>query len=200
MKLTLSVRSFQVPPTPLTCAWPPSFPSVPTSRATRVTSEANEESWSTMVLMVSVSSRISPLTARAIFFKASPFATAVVTTATLSTWIVRFAAIWSAVPVRAAEHSFGADLAADARHFRGAGGELVHHGVNEFCRSQEFSRERTSFDFQSHRLRKITLGNGADDARNHRGRLDQVRDECIDRIDTFRPGSGSHRERGALAE
>ena len=41
MKLTLSVRSFQVPATPGTSAWPPSFPSVPTSRATRVTSEAN---------------------------------------------------------------------------------------------------------------------------------------------------------------
>ena len=42
MKFTLSVRSFQVPPTPGTCAWPPSLPSVPTSRATRVTSDANE--------------------------------------------------------------------------------------------------------------------------------------------------------------
>ncbi len=42
MKFTLSVRSFQVPPTPFTTAWPPSFPSVPTSRATRVTSEAKE--------------------------------------------------------------------------------------------------------------------------------------------------------------
>ena len=41
MKLTLSERSFQVPVTPGTCAWPPSLPSVPTSRATRVTSEAN---------------------------------------------------------------------------------------------------------------------------------------------------------------
>ena len=41
MKFTLSVRSFQVPPTPGTCAWPPSLPSVPTSRATRVTSPAN---------------------------------------------------------------------------------------------------------------------------------------------------------------
>ena len=39
MKLTLSVRSFQVPATPGTAAWPPSLPSVPTSRATRVTSE-----------------------------------------------------------------------------------------------------------------------------------------------------------------
>ena len=39
---TLSVRSFHVPATPGTSAWPPSLPSVPTSRATRVTSEANE--------------------------------------------------------------------------------------------------------------------------------------------------------------
>ena len=43
MKLTLSVRSFQVPVTPFTSAWPPSLPSVPTSRATRVTSEANDD-------------------------------------------------------------------------------------------------------------------------------------------------------------
>ena len=42
MKFTLSVRSFHVPATPFTSAWPPSLPSVPTSRATRVTSEAND--------------------------------------------------------------------------------------------------------------------------------------------------------------
>ena len=41
MELTLSVKSFQVPATPCTAAWPPSLPSVPTSRATRVTSPAN---------------------------------------------------------------------------------------------------------------------------------------------------------------
>jgi hypothetical protein len=40
MMLTLSVRSFHVPATPGTLAWPPSLPSVPTSRATRVTSAA----------------------------------------------------------------------------------------------------------------------------------------------------------------
>ena len=38
IELTLSVRSFHVPATPWTSAWPPSLPSVPTSRATRVTS------------------------------------------------------------------------------------------------------------------------------------------------------------------
>ena len=48
-------RSFQVPATPGTSAWPPSLPSVPTSRATRVTSAANALSWSTMVLSVSFS-------------------------------------------------------------------------------------------------------------------------------------------------
>ena len=52
IELTESVRSFQVPATPLTLAWPPSLPSVPTSRATRVTSEAKELSCSTMVLAV----------------------------------------------------------------------------------------------------------------------------------------------------
>ncbi len=42
MKFTLSVRFFQIPATSFTSAWPPSFPSVPTSLATRVTSEAKE--------------------------------------------------------------------------------------------------------------------------------------------------------------
>src|SRR6266403_300769 len=55
MKFTLSVRSFQVPATPFTSAWPPSFPSEPTSRATRVTSDAKPLSWSTIVLIVSFS-------------------------------------------------------------------------------------------------------------------------------------------------
>ena len=76
---TFSVSPRHVPETPSTCAWPPSLPSVPTSRATRVTSAAKAESWSTIVLIVSLSSRISPLTSTVIFFERSPFATAVVT-------------------------------------------------------------------------------------------------------------------------
>ncbi len=86
MEFTLSVRSFQVPATPGTSACPPSLPSVPTSRATRVTSEAKERSWSTIVLMVSFSSAISPLTSTVIFLVRSPAATALVTSAMLRTW------------------------------------------------------------------------------------------------------------------
>ena len=93
MKFTESVKSFQVPATPCTSAWPPSLPSVPTSRATRVTSEAKERSWSTMVLMVFFSSRISPFTSTVIFLDRSPAATAVVTSAMLRTWPVRLPAM-----------------------------------------------------------------------------------------------------------
>ena len=93
MKLTLSVRSFQVPATSRTSAWPPSLPSVPTSRATRVTSAAKERSWSTMVLTVFFSSRISPLTSTVIFLDRSPAATALVTSAMLRTWLERMLAV-----------------------------------------------------------------------------------------------------------
>ena len=100
MALTESVRSFQVPSTPGTCACPPSLPSVPTSRATRVTSAANAFSWSTIVLMVLFSSRISPLASTVILRDRSPRATAVVTSAMLRTWVVRLAASRLTLSVR----------------------------------------------------------------------------------------------------
>ena len=79
IKFTLSVSSFQIPRTPSTDAWPPSLPSVPTSRATKVTCSANELSWSTIVLIVFFSSRISPRASTTIFFCRSPCAIAVAT-------------------------------------------------------------------------------------------------------------------------
>ncbi len=83
---TLSVSRFQVPSTPSTRAWPPSCPSEATSRATRVTSEANEESWSTILLMVVLRTRISPWASTSILRERSPLATAVVTSPMLRTW------------------------------------------------------------------------------------------------------------------
>ena len=79
--LTESVRSFHTPETPLTCAWPPSLPSVPTSRATRVTSEVNTESCSIIELTSFAERRNSPLSARpstssSIDWPRSPLATA----------------------------------------------------------------------------------------------------------------------------
>ena len=79
--LTDSVSSFHTPDTPLTCAWPPSLPSVPTSRATRVTSEVNTDSWS-IILLTSLAERRNspssgrPSTSSAIDWPRSPLATA----------------------------------------------------------------------------------------------------------------------------
>ena len=150
--LTESVRSFQVPATPGTTACTPSRPSVPTSRATRVTSEANERSCSTIVLMVSLSWRISPRTSTVIFFDRSPLATAIVTSAMLRTWPVRFEAIELTLSVRsfqvpatpehlrlAAELAFGADLAGHARDFRGEGRELLDHRVDGLLELQDLA-------------------------------------------------------------
>ena len=64
MELTDSVRSFHTPVTSLTCAWPPSLPSVPTSRATRVTSEVNTLSCLIMVLTMVADRRNSPCSGR----------------------------------------------------------------------------------------------------------------------------------------
>jgi len=78
---TDSVRSFHTPDTPFTWAWPPSLPSVPTSRATRVTSEVNTESWAIMLFTSLAERRNSPSrgrpsTSRAISWPRSPLATA----------------------------------------------------------------------------------------------------------------------------
>ena len=86
IEFTLSVRSFHTPATPFTLAWPPSFPSVPTSLATRVTSAAKSPSWSTMRLMILAFLRNSPSSGRpsissAIVLERSPCATAPITRA-----------------------------------------------------------------------------------------------------------------------
>src|SRR6266851_3433871 len=86
MKFTLSVRSFQTPATPGTWACPPSLPSVPTSRATRVTSELNDRSWFTIVLTIRAVSRNCPCRRRpsmsiGIVCERSPLATALTTRA-----------------------------------------------------------------------------------------------------------------------
>src|SRR6201984_1154598 len=145
IRFTLSVRSFQVPETPFTCAWPASLPSVPTSRATRGTSEAKALSWSTMMLIVFFSSRISPLASAVIFLERSPLATAVVTAAILRTWAVRLPAMKLTLSVRSfhvpATFSFGADLAGHARHFSRERAELVHHRVDGVFEFQDFAAD-----------------------------------------------------------
>ena len=76
IRFTDSVRSFQVPDTFGTSAWPPSLPSVPTSRETLVTWSAKIASVSVIPFIVSASSATSPLASTVIFWERSPRATA----------------------------------------------------------------------------------------------------------------------------
>ena len=198
IELTESVRSFQVPATPCTSAWPPSLPSVPTSRATRVTSAAKERSWSTMVLMVFFSSEISPFTSTVIFFDRSPAATAVVTSAMLRTWAVRLPAIEFTLSVRSFQVPdtpctsawppslpFGADLAGDARHLRGEGPELVHHGVDGVLELEDLALH-VDGDLLGEVARRHRLGDVGDVA--HLAR--QIAGHEVHRIGEILPGAG----------
>ena len=152
IELTLSVRSFQVPATPRTSAWPPNLPSVPTSRATRVTSEAKELSWSTIVLMVSFSSSISPRTATVIFFDKITFCHRGRhrrDIADLSGKITRHQihVVSEIFPSAgdtfhfslAAEFPFGAHLTSNAGDFRSERPELVNHRVDGVFQFQDLA-------------------------------------------------------------
>ena len=100
IEFTESVKSFHVPATPGTLACPPNRPSLPTSRATRVTSPANRLSWSTMVFSVSFNCKISPRTSTVILRERSPLAIAVATSAMLRTCPVKLLAMKFTLSVR----------------------------------------------------------------------------------------------------
>src|SRR5205085_2437603 len=160
MAFTLSVSPFHVPATPGTSAWPPSLPSVPTSRATRVTSSAKIRRRSTMLLMVFLSSSTSPCTSTEIFWDRSPLATAVITNATLRTWLVRLLAMQLTLSVRSfhvppATAAFRAHLARHARHLVGERAELLHHRVDGLLELEHLAAH-------VHRdlLRQVAVGDG----------------------------------------
>ena len=122
-----------MPATPGTCAWPPSLPSVPTSRATRVTSRG--EGVELVDHRVDGVLQLEDLAAHVdgdLAATGRRCATAVVTSAMLRTWPVRLLAIELTLSVRsfqvpatpgtcglAAELALGADLARHARHLGG---------------------------------------------------------------------------------
>ena len=157
---TLSVRSLHVPAAPGTLAWPPSFPSIPTSRATVVTWSANVRSVSVIALIVSASAATSPLASRTNFCFKSPLATAVTTLHDAAHLLRQVRGhevdVVGQVLPRAgdarhvgltAELSFDTDLARDRRHLVGESAERVRHVVDRFGERRHLAfalRGRTS--------------------------------------------------------
>ena len=181
---------------------------MPTSRATRVTSDANDDSWSTIVLMVFFSSRISPFTSTVIFLDRSPVATAVVTSAMLRTWAVRLPAIeltrvGQVLPGAgdaghvglAAELAFGADFAGHARHFRGERRELIHHRVDGVLQLQNFA-----LDVDGDLLGQVAVGDGGGHVGDVADLGGQVAGHEVHAIGQVLPGAGHAVHLGLAAE
>ena len=201
MQFTESVRSFQVPATPSTSAWPPSLPSVPTSRATRVTSEANDRSWSTIVLMVFFSSRISPFTSTVIFLRQVAVGDGrghLGDVAHLAGQVAGHASSRSRSGPSTCRRRPSpwpgrrACLRCPPRGPRGSlprrtSSKLVHHRVDGLGGAEELALQRPVVDLQGHRLGQVALGHGADHAGRFDGRVDQVVDQVVDRVDRLAP-------------
>ena len=192
-----------------TSAWPPNWPSVPTSRATRVTSSANAGELVDHGVDVFFSSRISPRASTSIFFVRSPWATAVVTWAMLRTWLVRLSrhevdvlgqvlpgAGDAGHPGLAAEDAFGADLAGDTGDLVGERPQRVDHAVDASRpapRPRPAPRSTIFFD----RSPSAT-------ARRHRGDAahlaGQVVGHDVDVVGEVLPRAGDAADRGLAAE
>ena len=98
----------------------------------------------------------------------------------------------------AAELAFGADFAGHARHFRRERAELIDHRVDGLGGAQELALERAVVDLEGHRLGEVALGHGADDAGGFDGRVNEVVDEVVDRLERLAPEArGRRRARAA---
>ena len=207
--LTLSVRSFQTPATSSDCAWPPSLPSTPTSRATRVTSPANRLSWSTIALTVFLSSRNSPRTSAVIFLLRSPLATAVVTSAMSRTWPVRLPAIRLTLSVRSFQTPPTSIVTAAAcpslpsvptsRATR-VTSETKPLSWSTIAVDRVLELQHLALDVGGDLLAQIAVGDRADDPLHLVAGADEVLDQAVDRFDAAAPDLVGPLERDALGE
>ena len=94
-----------------------------------------------------------------------------------------------------AELAFGADLARDARHFRGEGVELVHHGVDGVFQLQNFALH-VHGDF----ARQVAARHSGRHLRDVADLRGQVARQQIDVVGEILPGAGDAGHDGLTAE
>ena len=208
---TDSVRSRHVPETSATWAWPPSSPSVPTSRATRVTSSAKEDSRATIALIVRLSSSTSPRASTVTCWVRSPLATAVVTCAIWRTCSVRFAAITFTESVRSRHVPLTPLTSAWPPSLPSV---PTSRATRVTSSAKEPSWSTIAFTVWPMRLnspltgwpsivsaifwREVALGHGRDHAADLGGRADEVVDERVDGLDLVGPAAVRAGQRRAL--
>ena len=171
---------------------------MPTSRATRVTSDANELSWSTIVLMVFLSSRISPFTSTVIFFDKSPerhrgghlgdVADLAGEVRGHGVHVVGKVLPRSADARHlrlAAELAFGADLARHAGHFGRERVELIDHRVDGVLEREDFA-----LHVDGDLLRQVALGDGGRHFGDVADLAGQVAGHQVHAVGQIGPGAG----------
>src|SRR5207244_4466825 len=82
----------------------------------------------------------------------------------------------------AAELAVGADFARHARHFRGKGAQLVHHGVDGFLQLQDFAT-----DVDGDLLRQVAIGDRDGDFGNVADLAGQIVGHRIDALGQVLP-------------
>ena len=152
MKFTLSVKIFPGACNTRTSAWPPSLPSVPTSRATRVTSDANELNWSTMVLIGVLQLQNFALDIHGNFLGQISVRNGCRYVCDVAHLVRQIAchevhAVGQIFPGSrdtvhfrlSAQFSFGTHFARHTRHFRSERIQLVHHRVDGVLQFENFA-------------------------------------------------------------
>src|SRR4029434_605333 len=95
----------------------------------------------------------------------------------------------------AAELAFGADLARDARHFRGEGIELVHHRIERFLELQDFAAH-----IDGDLFRQVALRDRGGDFGDVADLGGQIRGHEVDAVGQVLPGAGDAAHHGLTAE
>ena len=208
MKLTLSVRSFQVPATPFTSAWPPSLPSVPTSRATRVTSAGERAElidhrvdgvlqFEDFAFDVDgdLLGEVAVGDGRGHLGDVAHLAGEVAGHGVDAIGQVLPGAGHALHVGLTAELAFGADFAGHAGHFGGERAQLIDHRVDGVLQLEDFALH-VDGDF----LRQVAVGDG----RRHVGDVahlaGQVAGHQVDAIGQVLPGAGDAFHVGLAAE
>ena len=198
IELTLSVRSFQVPATPSTFAWPPSRPSVPTSRATRVTSPAKrieliDHRVDGLLQLQDLAADVDGDLLRQV--AAGDRRGDLGDVAHLRREVAGHEVdVVGEVLPRAgdarhlrltAELAVGADLARDARHFRGEGVELVDHRVDGVLQLENLAAH-----VDGDLARQVAARDGRRHLRDVAHLVGQVAAHRVHRVGEVLPGAG----------
>ncbi len=209
MTFTVSVKSFHVPATPGTCAWPPSLPSVPTSRATRVTSrgkavELIDHGVDGVLQLENFALHVHRDLAREVTAGDGRRHLGDVAHLAVRLPAIELTEVRQVLP-RAGddtrhdglttETSFGADLARNARHLGGERAQLLDHGVQGL-----FEQQNLAAHVHRDLLRQVAAGDGG----RHFGDVahlgGEVRRHEVDVVGEVLPGAGDARHLRLAAE